>query len=151
MNRLLNPVIVLDFDGVLGKTFSHPERPLPEVRNLIRLLSRSYYICVASYNPRAKLAIDDWKQFYGYDAIRCGANFKWSDDYCDEWRKEMSKSKQIDSMLEELGLGKSHLVYFFDDDQENVDQVNVHKSRTAFKIDTEIGLTFKDVKHLLGK
>ena len=147
--RKKNPLLVFDFDGVLAMPWYHPELPYDNVRELIRMVSKTHYICVASFNPRAKLAIDDWKQFYGYDAIRCGSNHHWSVVYSNKWRVEMTKSRQITAMLDELGLSEDHPVQFYDDDQENVDEVNKHQSRTAFKVDGEVGLCFDDIKHLL--
>lgn len=147
------PVIVFDFDGVLAKPWTHPEKPYDCIPDIMRLMSETGYIlCVASYNPRAKLAIESWKPNINentFKAIRCGANHIWSDLYLEEWRKEMSKSKMIASMLQELGLAEDYPVIMFDDDQMNIDEVNKLQNCTAFLIDSEKGFSSIDCDVLL--
>jgi phosphoglycolate phosphatase-like HAD superfamily hydrolase len=144
-----NSVLIFDFDGVLAQPWTHPELPYKDVKDVLDRVSEKHFICVASFNPRAALAVADWNLFQPFDAVRCGANHIWDTRYREEWRKEMSKEGQIKEILKELGLKEAHTVQFFDDDQKNVDAVNAFNCTwTAFLVNNKKGLGFDDVKHL---
>lgn len=144
-----NRVLVFDFDGVLAKPWTHPETHYEQVPAILKILSQKYYVCVASFNPRAALAIASWESQKTIDAVRCGANHEWAHKYDEVWREGMSKLEMITSILKQLNLRADHPVEFYDDDSKNVDSVNLDVNRTAFIINTQNGLTFQDIKHLL--
>ena len=123
MKRLL----VFDFDGVLAIKYSMPEECYQQIPELLKQLSKTHILCVASYNPRAQMAIKSWGLDQYFSCMRFGANHTWKDEYQEHYRELMSKSDQIVNMIEneikELDHQYSDIV-FFDDSEENLKCVN---------------------------
>lgn len=152
--KIRRSILVFDLDGVLRPIDEEndTEKPFKDVPKILTALHKNYIICIASFNPGAKMIIDSWKLKCGpLAAYRCGANQKWDSTYNSEWKETMSKSKMIQDMIHELGLVSTHTVQFFDDDQGNVDEVNCIDYMTAFHVDPTDGLTWSDVSHLILK
>ena len=121
-------VLVFDFDGVLSIPWSMPEKYYPQIPELLQNLSKKCILCVASYNPRAELAIRDyWKLDKYFTCMRSGANHTWNEFYNENYRKDLCKGNQIVHMLKneikELGC-KINKITFFDDDPINIKIVN---------------------------
>lgn len=141
---------VFDFDGVLAESWTHPELHFGEARLALSELKKnsSAIMCVASFNPRAELAIRDyWKLDDHFEAFRYGSNKKWDRTYGNHLRIGMSKSNQIlDMISDELADHKFDEIFFYDDDLLNIKEVN--KALPYVKtvlIDSRVGLTLNDI------
>ncbi len=132
---------VFDFDGVLSIPWSQPEKPFEQVPALIRLLhGQGHILTVASYNPRARVAVESWGLAECFHAFRSGANHDWESDggtYKEEFRVSMKKQGQIRSMH---GHEPRSPVFFFDDDPENIKEIT-DPNIVAVLVKTEVGLT----------
>lgn len=152
MRRKKSPALVFDFDGVLAIPWSKPEKPYVQVTELIRRLHREgYRLSVASYNPRARVAVRSWGLEHCFESFRSGADHDWETEggeYKEEFRTDrMSKHGQIKSMH-----GKRQVV-FFDDSKENIDVINAKNDPRihAVLVDTEKGVTESVVFEELNK
>jgi len=140
------PVLIFDFDGVLAQPWSHPEKPYAQVIDIIKALSPTHHICLASFNPRAKLAVKQWGLQDHFSAMRYGAIHEWREFYHETYRSNLTKSNQIAHMLHQIGLPKDHPVYFFDDDPINIEEVtNILPHVCVFTVDEKTGLQAKDI------
>lgn len=141
-----NDILIFDFDGVLSIPYTHPEEYYPQIPDLIKELSKNYVLCVASFNPRASLVIKKWGLHSYFSVTREGSNFKWSEEYNEEYRKGLSKSQQIKDIMKNLFHTEekqyNHNIYFFDDDQDNINEVKEKLSH--------VKTVFVDNKHGLG-
>ena len=143
-------VLVFDFDGVLAIPYTHPEECYSDVVELMTMLKEEYILCVASYNPRAEVAIESWGIRDLFSVVLCGANYVWKGkEYDDKDRVEMRKDRQIVSIikkeLDELQI-RYDQVAFFDDDQENIDLVTKElPSVTCTFIDNKKGIQLEDI------
>ena len=149
----MKKVLVFDFDGVLAISWTQPELHFPQIPALVKKLSEKYILCVASYNPRAIKAIESWDLHHYFKCMRAGANHVWEDEYKEEFRKDLSKAKQIESMMEELremGYDINELT-FFDDDPKNLAVVNENLPhvRTVL-INENKGVTTEDINNYLA-
>jgi hypothetical protein len=126
-------MVVFDFDGVLAIPWTNPEKPFEIVPTVIKKLSDSgkYFLGVASFNPRAVIAIESWGLKHHFTSMRAGANHSWSFDpfdYREEYRVMMSKYQQIISMVQEIESTKKatiKTIVFFDDDPKNIESVEM--------------------------
>jgi HAD superfamily phosphatase (TIGR01681 family) len=144
-------VLVFDFDGVLAITWTNPELHFPQIPALLKALSKKHILCVASYNPRAKIAIEAWDLHHHFTCIRAGANHHWEGEYDENVRADLCKSKQIVSMVDELkGLGHDiDDIMFFDDDTININVVNEKLPHvTTVLINKYKGIRMEDVSFL---
>ena len=146
--KRLNPVIVFDFDGVLSESYTHPELVINnQIIPILQTLELDYILCVASKNPRAKLALENMGLSKYFTEIRCGCNFTWGGKYNHEWRiSQMTKVGMIQDMLLSLSLKSDHIVYCFDDEKENVDEINKVQTYSAWLIDSKLGLRWEDLE-----
>jgi len=141
-------VLVFDFDGVLARTYTHPELHYPQIPKLIKDLSQKYILCVASFNPKAIKAIEAWDLHHYIICIRAGANGVWTGDYKEDFGIDMTKSKQILDMLIELDeMGyKTKEITFFDDTPKNIAAVNeTLPSVKTVLINQTKGVTINDI------
>lgn len=122
----MKKVLVFDFDGVLAITWTQPELHFPQIPSLVKKLSETHILCVASYNPRAIKAIEAWDLHHYFTCIRAGSNETWDGEYKEEFRIGMSKAKQIMSMMCDLNQMGHQIeeISFFDDDHKNITLVN---------------------------
>ena len=138
---------IFDFDGVLAIPYTNPESYYKHIPTIIPNLSKDNYLAVASFNLRAKIAVEEWGLLHYFKAIRYGSNSVWDNEYNDNYRKDMSKSKQIQNMLEnELKDIVFDEIIFYDDDIKNIlDVRNVSNVRnigiTSVLVDELNGLT----------
>lgn len=140
-------VLVLDFDGVLAVPYTNPEEPYKGVPQLIeRLDQKGYILCMASYNPRAIEAVRNWGLSHCFFGMRAGFNDVWEGDYKEEYRTDMSKSRQIQSMTSIL---QNKKILFFDDDPVNVELVKKEIGCECILVDNKTGLT-KEVLEKVG-
>lgn len=146
--------IVFDFDGVLAIPWSDPEKPFTQIPSLVRLLhARGYKLSVASYNPRARTAVESWGLGEYFASIRSGADHDWEaegGEYMEEFRTRdrMSKHGQIKNMH-----GDSKHVIFLDDSLENINEIKAKNDPHihAVLINTEKGATIDDVYNAMGE
>ena len=158
MTKTIKKLLIFDFDGVLAIKWTRPEEYFHQIPDLIKKLSHNYILCVASFNPRAQLAITNWGLDDYFTCMRYGANHNWADIYKESYRENMTKADQIVHMIEneidqlnnktdELG-NKFEFgdVMFFDDDPENILQVNEKLPwiKTVL-IDGNIGIHLSDI------
>lgn len=130
------PVWVYDFD-VLSVKYSYPERPFPEVVDVLNEAMQRNYVCVASFNPRAGLALQSWGVVV--DAMCSAANHFWlADDFC--WHDLARTSLMIDNMLATLGLPKDHPVVFADDCLINIAEAT-SATRTGIYVTDGVNLS----------
>lgn len=141
-----NPVIVFDADEVLMIPYTHPEMYYTQIPGLLEEVSRDHYVCVASKNPRAKLAIEAWKLDSIIDKFRCGAHHEWKTIYQESWRECLSKHIMINEMLMELGLPEDHPVKFYDDDKDNFREFAGIESVECHLIKASEGVTIEDIE-----
>lgn len=121
-------LLVFDFDGVLAIPYTMPEQCYSGIPNIIKALSEQYILAVASYNPRAYMAIKSWNLEQYFISIRCGANHSWHKDnieYNENYRIDMEKSNQILDIKNEIKHLNISGIIFFDDDQNNLNLVNI--------------------------
>ncbi len=113
-------LLAFDFDGVLAKPYTHPEKHYEQVPELIKSLSEKYHLCVVSFNPRAKLAIEAWGLSKYFAGIRAGSNEEWT-GYCPEfYRNNMTKATQICNITKYNVSGGVGKIVLFDDDPANI-------------------------------
>jgi hypothetical protein len=138
---------IFDFDGVLSMPYTMPEEYYKQIPNILSSFNITDVLCcVASFNPRAKLAIEQWKLDHHFIAFRSGSNDIWSnnlDEYKQEYRIGLKKSKQIQSMLSnELKDYKIENIEFYDDDKLNIKEVENELSHiNCCLVDNNIGFT----------
>ena len=117
-------VLFLDFDGPLAIPWAVNEDPWPQIPGLIReVASRpDVALCLVSFNPGAEAAISRWGIRNCFAAVRAGCNWKLraGEQYTEAHRKNLSKSAQIRSILENELEDSSYEVDFFDDDAKNL-------------------------------
>jgi HAD superfamily phosphatase (TIGR01681 family) len=145
----MKKVYICDFDGVLGIPYSIPEKHYEQIPGLIKELSKDHILCVASYNPRAEVAIQDWGLDKYFACMRYGANHTWKEYYSESYRAEMSKSQQIINMLnqeiKELNCNIDDIT-FFDDDQNNINAVKDKLPHiNTVLINNKYGLRMEDI------
>ena len=140
-------ILIFDFDGVLAKKWTHPEKFFPSIPSLIKELSVDNILGVASFNPCAEIAIKRWGLDHLFTCMRCGSNKKWEEGFYDkDDRLEMTKYGQIIDMLNNELLGYDHNnIIFFDDDQWNIHNVNRVLSIQSILIDGFVGLKRDDI------
>lgn len=132
---------VFDFDGVLAIPWTHPECDYPQIKKDLLQLPSNTICCVASFNPRAEIAIKGWGIDSRFLAFRSGSNHVWYEQYEQVYRSDMSKSKQIQSMLnDELKHWNISRIEFYDDDALNIQQVNEAMPHVhTYLVDSEEG------------
>lgn len=142
-----NTLIVLDFDGVL--CIPYTEDHYPEIPEIIRKLEKAgNRLFLASFNPSARNVVTKWGLDEYFEDMRYGSNIDWEDGenpvYKEDLRERMSKSQQIKAMIWDSEL-KNSSVYFFDDDDKNIEEVRRNLPRVAtIKIDETKGLQLND-------
>lgn len=150
MYKMTKRLLVFDFDGVLGIKWTMPEEYFPQIPQLLEQLAKDNLLCVASYNPRAELAIKSWGLDKHFVCMRSGANHVWNDIYEESHRVDLSKAVQIINMIEneikELEDHQQTEVVFFDDDPVNIKLVNekLPNVKTVL-IDGDVGLNLEDI------
>lgn len=152
-NNIQQFTIVFDFDGVLAIPWTNPEKPFAQVPGLIKsLFDKGHRLSVASYNPRARLAIESWGIDGYFASIRSGADHDWEaegGEYKEEFRTRdrMSKHGQIKNMH-----GDSKHVIFLDDSLENINEIKAKNDPHihARLVDTDKGVTVDDVLEAMG-
>jgi hypothetical protein len=136
------PVIAVDFDGVLGEPDTHPELFYPEVPEVIKSISERFHLVLASFNPRAKIAVKEWGLYPYFSACRAGANHDWRRMYDPSYQATVAKSVQIKHMLFQIGWLQDHDVWFFDDNETNIKEVEQNMVNVkAVLVDSKVGLT----------
>ena len=143
-------LLIFDFDGVIGKL--EPEKPRQHYDDIPKNIksihdSRDYILAVASFNASAAKYLKKWGILHYFTAIRGGSNrFVKPRKSCYNTYGifiPLSKPLQIESMLEnELApfILNIKLITFFDDDPDNIKEVNHHHSTIdTILIDPEEG------------
>jgi hypothetical protein len=133
-NKRVKQVFFFDFDGPLAVPWTHPEESQQGVTDMIKKLTdENIVIALASFNPRAVVAIKEWGIDHYFAAKRAGSNFANSQD-----RTGLSKHLQIRSMLEnELKEYDSDewMKCFFDDDPGHIKAVTEAETALCFYIE----------------
>lgn len=145
-------LLIFDFDGVLSVKWTMPEKPFLQIPNTIKQLSTDHVLAMASFNPRALLAITNWSMDQFFTCARYGSNIPWTGLYKESYRTDMTKADQIVDMLTNEIKNLPHDiidVIFFDDDPDNIKYVNekLPYVKTVLIDDTE-GFKLTDIPKL---
>lgn len=154
MPKISKKLLIFDFDGVLAIKWTMPEEYFDQIPDLIRKLSKDYILCVASFNPRAQVAIKNWGLEEYFICMRYGSNYTWVDIYKEEYRENMTKANQIIHMIENEIDQMNKLnnkfeygdVVFFEDNIKNI--LNVNEKLPWIKtvlINSDIGVNLSDM------
>jgi hypothetical protein len=127
-------VIVFDFDDVLTGSKMIPEAYYEQIPMLLECLVGKYRVCVASYNPRAKIAIESWGLLGKFDAIRCG--------------EKVDTLDMVYDMLKQLGLKKDHIVYYYCKNRKDSDKITRVQNISVFQPSEDNGPSWEDIKFL---
>lgn len=125
--QMTSRLVVVDFDGVIAIPYTDPEMHYPQIPELFANLKKeNTTLCLASFNPRAKVAVESWGLAEHFTAMRHGANFTWSGNYLESHRENMLKSSQIENMIaNELKDHTFESIEFYDDDLKNLLEVKI--------------------------
>lgn len=139
-------LLIFDFDGVLSIPWTRPEVCYSQIPDLIKKLSQTHILAMASFNPRAQIALVEWDLDKYFFCTRYGSNHRWDGLYEQKFRSGMSKTNQIIDMLEcELSTENYTHIEFFDDDLNNlIDVNNKLPSVKTCLIDAIIGFRLED-------
>jgi predicted phosphatase len=140
--KMTKPLLFCDFDGVLAIPYTNPVELYPNIPDLLRQLSHSYTLCLASFNPTA---LDELKRFdllSLFVAVRAGRHEL---HHMSSIHEPLCKVAQIRSMYNEMGVEFQTLdtrVWFVDDTISHIE--NVRKNLTGIQcvwVDSTTGLT----------
>lgn len=138
-------ILFFDLDGCLAMNYTHPEQHYPSIKHTLQQLhDQGHILCLASFNPRAEIAVESWGIAHLFSAARAGCNWKWSGKYRDIIHQfNIRKSSQIHNMLfHELREEYEDCddLYFYDDDPKNIQEVNTSfPSVKCVLVDNKIG------------
>lgn len=143
---IFKTALVLDFDGPLAIPWVQPVKYHSQVPTLIKKLSQTYLLFLASKNPTAIETLKEHGLRFYFADVRAGSNDAWIGDFSDvKYRGNLAKSKQIYNMI---GHRKDvNKIYFFDDDAENIIEVekNCALEVKSVLVEQSRGLTENDV------
>lgn len=146
-------VLILDFDGVLAIPYTNPTQLYPQVPALLKELSQTHTLVLASFNPTAIAELRRFDVLQYFSATRAGVhdNVEISEFISD--LGELCKAKQIASMQEQqLADKKDEDYHFFDDCVYNLQQVTELLPQVkCHYIDEDAGLTADRILEALSQ